>query len=61
LATNAGWKVRLSCRKSSGAKATKVINVASGVYEDLVKAGVVIPRKSRAQRCRTPRRLPVCC
>ena len=43
--TTPAWKARSSCRKSRRRKGNEGYNVATGEYEDLVKAGVVDPTK----------------
>jgi hypothetical protein len=45
LAATPASKAPSSCRKSRSAKATKATTSATGEYEDLVKAGVVDPKK----------------
>jgi len=61
LASNAGVEGSLVVQEVKRRKGNEGYNVTTGQYEDLVKAGVVDPRKSLARRCRMPDRLPVCC
>jgi chaperonin GroEL len=55
-------KARSSSRKSRKRKGNDGYNVATGKYEDLIKAGVVDPKpRSPAARSRTPRPSPASC
>jgi chaperonin GroEL len=54
LASNAGVDGSLIVQEVRKRKGNEGYNVATGEYVDLVKAGVVIPRRSPAPLCRTP-------
>ena len=54
LADNAGKEGALIVQEVKKRKGNEGYNVATGEYEDLVKAGVVDPTKVPAARCRTP-------
>jgi len=60
LAANAGVEGSVIVEAVKKSKGNEGYNVATGEYEDLVKAGIVDPRKSPAVRCRTRRPSPAC-
>ena len=61
LAANAGEEGSLIVQEVKRSKGTNGYNVATGDYTDLVKAGVVDPKKVTRTLCRMLDRFPVCC
>ena len=61
IADNAGQDGGIVCEKVSEAKGSNGYNAATGVYEDLVKAGVIDPTKVTRTAFRTRPAWPRCC
>jgi chaperonin GroEL len=58
---NAGVEGSVIVEAVKKSKGNEGYNVATGEYEDLVKAGIVDPKKVTRRRCRTRRASPACC
>jgi len=61
LADNAGVEGSVVVQEVKRRKGNEGYNVATNQYEDLVKAGVVDPKKVTARPCRMLPPSPACC